>query len=134
MPYVTLPLLAVNSRCDVAGIDVRTLQRWSARAGLPLSKRRLQPCAVRVLPSHSLSPTERAALLAVASMARFASTPPAHIVPMRAHEGEYLGSKFSMARLLKAAGQNKRTVRAKVPRVQQILREGYRTWAFSVGI
>jgi transposase InsO family protein len=100
--------------CGVAGIDVRTLQRWRARAGLCRGDGR--PCAVRPMPSHALSPTERAALLAVANEPRFAAVPPARIVPMLADEGVYLGSESSMARVLKAVGQNKRRGRAKAPR------------------
>ena len=44
------------------------------------------------MPSHALSPQERAALLVVANEPRFASVPPARIVPMLADEGVYLGS------------------------------------------
>lgn len=100
--------------CEIAGIDVRTLQRWKARQGLVLGDGR--PQAVRPLPSHALSPEERAALLAVANEPRFASVPPARIVPMLADEGIYLGSESSMARVLKAHGQNARRGRAKAPR------------------
>jgi hypothetical protein len=100
--------------CDMAGIDVRTLQRWRARSGLTAGDGR--PSAVRPLPSHALSAAERAALLAVANETRFASAPPARIVPMLADKGEYLGSESSMARVLKAAGQNKRRGPAKAPK------------------
>ena len=100
--------------CEVAGIDVRTLQRWKARQGLVLGDGR--PQAVRPMPSHALSPEERAALLAVANEPRFASVPPARIVPVLADEGVYLGSESSMARVLKAHGQNTRRGRAKAPK------------------
>ena len=100
--------------CDVAGIDVRTLQRWKTQKGLTAGDAR--PHAVRPMPSHALSASERAALLAVANEPRFASVPPARIVPMLADEGVYLGSESSMARVLKAAGQNKRRGRAKAPK------------------
>jgi putative transposase len=72
-----------------------------------------RPCGP---PSHALSPQERAALLAVANEPRFASVPPARIVPMLADEGVYLGSESSMARVLKAHGQNTRRGRAKAPK------------------
>jgi len=100
--------------CAVVGIDVRTLQRWKAQEGLTQGDGR--PKAVRPMPSHALSPEERAALLAVANESRFASVPPARIVPMLADEGVYLGSESSMARVLKSAGQNTRRGRAKAPR------------------
>ena len=65
---------------------------------------------------HALSHAERAALLAVANEPRFASVPPARIVPMLADEGVYLGNESSMARVLKAHGQNARRGRAKAPK------------------
>lgn len=100
--------------CQIAGIDVRTLQRWKAQQGLDAGDGR--PQALRPVPCHALSPAERAALLAVANQTRFASVPPARIVPMLADEGVYLGSESSMARVLKAHGQNTRRGRAKAPR------------------
>ena len=104
----------LQSACEIAGIDVRTLQRWKARDGLTAGDGR--PQAVRPTPSHALSPEERAALLATANEPRFAAVPPARIVPMLADEGIYLGSESSMARVLKARGQNTRRGRAKVPK------------------
>jgi putative transposase len=100
--------------CDVAGIDLRTLQRWRAQAGLTAGDGR--PMAERPTPSHALSQAERAALLTVANEPRFASVPPARIVPMLADEGVYLGSESSLARVLRAAGQNTRRGRAKAPK------------------
>ena len=103
--------------CEIAGIDVSTLQRWKARSGpdgLPAGDGR--PHAVRPTPSHALTQQERAALLAVANEPRFAAVPPARIVPMLADEGIYLGSESSMARVLKARGQNTRRGRAKPPK------------------
>ena len=103
--------------CEIAGIDVRTLKRWKAQQGLTTGDGR--PQAVRPTPSHALSPAERAALLAAANEPRFASVPPARIVPMLADEGIYLGSESSMARVLKAHGQNARRGRAKVPKASR---------------
>jgi putative transposase len=100
--------------CEIAGIDVRTLQRWRAQEGLTAGDGR--PQALRPMPSHALTPAERAALLAVANEPRFASVPPARIVPALADEGVYLGSESSMARVLKAHGQNTRRGRAKAPK------------------
>lgn len=100
--------------CEVAGITVRTLQRWKAQDGLATGDRR--PQAVRPTPSHALTAAERAALLAVANEPRFASVPPARIVPMLADEGVYLGSESSMARVLREHGQNARRGRAKAPK------------------
>ena len=103
--------------CEVSGIDVRTLHRWKAREGLTSGDGR--PQAVRPSPSHALSPAERAALLAVANEPRFASVPPARIVPMLADEGVYLGSESSMARVLREHGQNAHRGRAKQPKASR---------------
>ena len=100
--------------CEVAGIDARTLQRWKGQQGLTAGDGR--PQAVHPTPGHALSQAERAALLTVANELRFASVPPARIVPMLADEGVYLGSESSMARVLKAHGQNARRGRAKAPK------------------
>ena len=99
--------------CELAGIDVRTLQRWKAGDGLVRGDRR--PEAVRERPAHALSEAERARLLQVANEPRFADVPPARIVPMLADEGIYLASESSFHRVLRAAGQNAHRGRAKVP-------------------
>ena len=106
--------------CEIAGIDARTLQRWKARQGTDgVVAGDGRPQAVRPTPGHALSPEERAALLAVANEPRFASVPPARIVPMLADEGVYLGSESSMARVLKAHGQSARRGRAKAPKASR---------------
>ena len=88
----------------IAGIDERTLQRWRAHEGLVEGDGR--PQALRPTPSHALSADERARLLSVANEPRFASVPPARIVPMLADEGVYIASESSFARVLRAEGQN----------------------------
>ena len=100
--------------CAIAGIDVRTLQRWKAHEGLVAGDGR--PQAVRPAPAHALSPAERAELLRVANEPRFAAVPPARIVPMLADEGVYLGSESSLTRVLTEQGQNSHRGRAKKPR------------------
>ena len=100
--------------CETAGIDARTLQRWKASDGLVGGDGR--PQAVRPIPAHALSDTERAQVLAVANAPRFASVPPARIVPMLADEGIYLASESTFARVLRAHGQNTHRSRAKAPK------------------
>ena len=100
--------------CEIAGIDLRTLQRWRAHAGLTAGDGR--PQAVRPPPGHALSPAERADVLAVANEPRFADVPPARIVPKLADEGVYLASESSFARVLREHGQNAHRGRAKAPR------------------
>ena len=100
--------------CGIAGIDARTLQRWKAHEGLVQGDGR--PQAVRPLPSHALSPAERAEVLRVANEPRFAAVPPARIVPMLADEGVYVASESTFTRVLRAADQSHRRGRAKPPK------------------
>jgi putative transposase len=99
--------------CEIAGIDVRTLQRWKACDGLAAGDGR--PQAVRPVPAHAFSPAERAEVLRVANEPRFADVPPARIVPMLADEGVYIASESTFARVLREHGQNARRGRAKAP-------------------
>jgi putative transposase len=100
--------------CAMAGIDLRTLQRWQAAKGLVNGDGR--PQAVRPVPRHALSAAERAHLLTVANAPRFAAVPPARIVPMLADEGVYLASESTFGRVLKAHGQTAHRGRAKAPK------------------
>jgi transposase InsO family protein len=107
----------LSPACKIAGIDVRTLQRWQAHAGLTAGDGR--PLAVRPIPGHALTPDERAQLLAVANQPRFASVPPARIVPMLADDGVYLASESSFCRVLREHGQNAHRGRAKAPKASR---------------
>jgi transposase InsO family protein len=99
--------------CEVAGITVRTLQRWRAEDGLQVGDRR--PLAKRSPPSHALTEAERARMLAVANEPRFADQPPARIVPALADEGVYIASESSFQRVLRAHGQTHHRGRAQAP-------------------
>jgi transposase InsO family protein len=103
--------------CEVAGIDLRTLQRWQAGTGLMQGDGR--PRAVRPIPGHALSAAERARVLAVANEPRFAAVPPARIVPMLADEGVYLASESTFGRILRAHGQTAHRGRAKAPKASR---------------
>jgi transposase InsO family protein len=104
--------------CGIAGINERTLQRWKAHEGLVKGDGR--PQAVRPMPSHALSPAERAELLRVANEPRFAAVPPARIVPMLADEGVYLASESSFERVLRANDQSNHRGRAKPPKAGRV--------------
>lgn len=99
--------------CETAGIDLRTLQRWKANAGLIAGDAR--PTALRPVPRHALSETERAQLLEVANEPRFADVPPARIVPTLADEGVYLASESTFSRVLREHNQTAHRGRAKAP-------------------
>lgn len=100
--------------CLLAGIDVRTLQRWKAGDGLVVGDKR--PEAIHPRPAHALSDAEQEAILSIVNEPRFAEAPPARIVPVLADEGVYLASESSFHRVLRAAGQAGRRGRAKTPR------------------
>lgn len=100
--------------CEVAGIDVRTLQRWKVHDGLDAGDGR--PAAVHPTPAHALTPEEREQILRVANEPRFADMPPARIVPALADEGVYIASESSFQRVLRAHGQARHRGRAKAPR------------------
>ena len=104
----------LTAACEVAGISVRTLQRWKAHEGLHKGDGR--PQALRPTPGHALTPEERQRLLQVANEPRFADMPPARIVPALADEGVYLASESSFSRVLRAAGQSAHRGAAKAPR------------------
>ncbi len=63
----------VAPACEMAGIDIRTLQRWRASDGLERGDGR--PLAKRPMPSNALSEAERRKLLEVANEPRFAEVP-----------------------------------------------------------
>ena len=100
--------------CEVAGIDVRALQRWKAHEGLVSGDGR--PDAVRPTPAHALTPAERQQILHVANEPRFADMPAARIVPMLADAGVYVASESSFQRVLREHGQTRHRGRAKAPR------------------
>ena len=107
----------LHAACEIAGIELRTLQRWKARHGLTEGDGR--PQARRPTPGHALSPAERARLVAVANESRFAAVPPARIVPVLADEGVYLASESSFSRVLREHGQSAHRGRAKAPRASR---------------
>jgi putative transposase len=99
--------------CALAGIDIRTLQRW--KAGIPTQGDR-RPDVDRPVPSHALTEDEKARIIELANEPRFADTPPARIVPALADEGIYIASESSFYRVLGAHGQINRRGRAQPPR------------------
>lgn len=100
--------------CELAGIDVRTLQRWKAGEGLVHGDGRLH--AVHPTPAHTLLDAERERIVQVANEPRFAKVPPARIVPILADEGVYLASESTFYRVLRAQDQVHPCGRAKAPR------------------
>jgi len=104
----------LDRACSLAGIDVRTWQRWRRQGGGTVCEDR-RPQAKRPPPAHALSEAERAELLRVANTPRFAELPPAQIVPRLADEGVYLASESTFHRVLRAQGQTTHRGHAKAP-------------------
>lgn len=102
----------LKSACRVAGIDVRTLQRWKS-CGLAQGDRR--SCAIRPPQAHALTDQEQERILQIANEPRFAELPPARIVPMLADEGIYIASESSFSRVLRARGQLRHRGRSRAP-------------------
>ena len=73
--------------CAIAGISVRTLQRWRAHPGG--DDRR---CGPHRRPRNALSSREEGQILSVLKSARYAFLSPKQLVPQLAHEGLYLAS------------------------------------------
>ena len=92
--------------CALVGIDLRTFQRWRGDDGQVQTDCR--PEAIRPRPAHALTEAERARMVALANAPRFASTPPARIVPALADEGVYVASEASFHRVLRDHGQMRR--------------------------
>lgn len=107
----------LDRACAVAGIDLRTLQRWKASVGLQRGDGR--PLAERPTPAHALTEAEREQIVRVANEPRFADVPAARIVPALADEGVYLASESSFQRVLRAHGQMQHRGRAKAPRASR---------------
>jgi putative transposase len=100
--------------CEVAGINLRTLQRWTDDANQVKADGR--PTASRPVPANALSAAEREEVLAIANEDRFAALSPAQIVPALADEGRYVASESTFHRIFRAEGQNTHRGRAKEPR------------------
>jgi len=95
--------------CAVAGLSLRTWQRWQHRSEDG------RPQAVRPVPANKLTPEEQAAVLAAANAPAYASLPPHQIVPRLADAGVYLASESTFYRLLKAQGLQAPRGRARTP-------------------
>ena len=102
--------------CIEVGISVRTYRRWYRNGQVTADKR---PDAVRQAPRNKLTPTEKAAIIAVCNQPRFASLPPTQIVPTLLDEGVYYGCESTFYRVLKQYNQLNHRGRALAPRVSK---------------
>lgn len=88
--------------CDVIGISVKTLQRWSQAKNR--QDGRIQATHT---PQNKLSELERRRVLKIANMSEYASLSPSQIVPKLADKGIYIASESTFYRLLNASKQLK---------------------------
>jgi putative transposase len=64
-----------QSACQLAGVSLRTLQRWKARAQVGVIQGDSRPGALHPTPAHALSEEERRQIISVANESRFADMP-----------------------------------------------------------
>jgi putative transposase len=88
-----------SDACQCVGISERTLQRWRKS---PDDRR---PTASRPVPKNKLSAEEVQQVLSICHEPRFASLPPAQIVPALADEGRYIASESTFYRVLRRSSE-----------------------------
>lgn len=98
----------LSEACQSIGLSERTLQRW----GKGTHDRR--PTASRPAPKNKLSAEEEQQVLAICHEPRFASLPPAQIVPLLADEERYIASESTFYRILRRAGETTHRGRQRV--------------------
>lgn len=94
----------LHKACALAGLHVRTLQRWRC----PQSQegdRRVRDKRQATTPPNKLSEAERQAALALLNSEPFKDLPPSQVVPRLADQGRYVASESTLYRLLREAGQ-----------------------------
>jgi transposase InsO family protein len=85
--------------CRVAGVSVRTIERWRNRPGGDDLR-----CGPNRRPHNALTPTEESQILQVLTSARYAELSPKQLVPQLADEGLYLASESTLYRLQRRHG------------------------------
>lgn len=99
--------------CQLAGISVRTYQRWTADGAVTADRR---PLAPRPEPANKLSAEERQRMLEICHQPEYASLPPGQIVPRLADQGAYIASESSFYRVLHQANEQHHRGRSGPPR------------------
>ncbi len=89
-----------NKACEIAGISIRTLQRWSKPDNAHDGR-----TDARHEPANKLSEEERREIKKVANAPGYSGLPPCKIVPALADSGLYIASESTFYRVLKEQGQ-----------------------------
>ena len=84
--------------CELMGISIRTLQRWSNKE---LDGQGDQRKNRNYAPANKLNEKERQEILQVSNASEFKDLPPSQIVPTLADMGVYIASESSFYRVLK---------------------------------
>ncbi|WP_259220277.1 IS3 family transposase [Serratia sp. BIGb0234] len=108
--------------CKRIGLSLRTLQRWRTK---PDDRRATSP---RPVPKNTLSVEEELQVLAICHEPRFASLPPAQIVPILADENRYIASESTFYRVLRRAGEVTHRGRQQAPQSKPLA-----TWKATAG-
>ena len=98
--------------CQVAGISVRTYQRWTKTGNV---RPDLRPTAQRPEPANKLTIEERQHVLDICHQHEYASLPPGQIVPILADQGTYIASESSFYRVLHEADEQHHRGRSRKP-------------------
>jgi transposase InsO family protein len=98
--------------CQMAGISVRTYQRWTKDGTVGSDHR---PIAQRPEPANKLTAEERQRVLDICHQPEYASLPPGQIVPLLADQGKYIASESSFYRVLHEADEQHHRGRSRKP-------------------
>src|SRR5262245_1140630 len=93
----------LESACEVAGISIRSIERWRAKPDGDDERR-----GPRHQPGNALSAIEQQQVLAVMTSERYVGLSPKQLVPQLADEGLYLASESTMYRLQRRVGLRKK--------------------------
>ena len=85
--------------CEVAGISLRTLQRWAKPGNVHDGRINARE------PANKLSEEERVEIVKVANSLKYSDLPPCKIVPLLADSGRYIASESTFCRVLGEKGQ-----------------------------
>jgi len=90
-----------HKACELLGISLRTLERWSRPAGTKDKRHD----AVRSSQSNQLTEEEWKMILTIANSKEYCNLPPCKIVPDLADKGRYVASESTFYRILRAERQ-----------------------------
>ena len=99
--------------CEVAGISVRTVQRYRQHGTIKADGRKA--AAAGRVPPNRLNKDERDEILEISNKAEYVSLPPSQIVPDLADKGRYIASESSFYRILRDEKQLVHRGRASAP-------------------